>query len=54
MSARLEPRRREDLPELEEEFRFCEEFLRFLPNDILTLAYIPELVRTLILRNKHA
>lgn len=44
--ARLEPCRREDLPELEEYFQFCEEFLGFLPNDILTLAHVPELLRT--------
>lgn len=43
--ARLEPCRREDLPELEKEFQFCEEFLGFLPNDILTLAHVPELLR---------
>ena len=46
MPAGLEPRRREELPELTEEFQFCEEFLGFLPNDILTLAHVPELVRT--------
>ena len=46
MAGRLEPRRREEFPELEEEFRFCEDFLGFLPNDILTLAHIPGLVRT--------
>lgn len=46
--AKLEPCKREDLPELEEYFQFCEQFLGFLPNDILTLAHIPELVRTFV------
>ena len=46
MMAKLEPCKREDHPELEPEFQFCEEFLGFLANDILTLAHVPELLRT--------
>ena len=44
--ARLEPCRREDHPDLESEFKFCEEFLGFLPNDVLTLAHIPEVAKS--------
>ena len=41
----LKPLRREDCPELEGEFQFCEQFLGFVPNDLLTMAHVPELMR---------
>ena len=42
--ARLSPRPRAEVPELEAELEFCAEFLGFVPNDVLTMAHLPGLV----------
>lgn len=38
----IEPLKRADLPELEQTFQDTEGFLGFLPNDVLTMGYMPE------------
>ncbi|MBL4603332.1 MAG: carboxymuconolactone decarboxylase family protein [Emcibacteraceae bacterium] len=38
----LTPLKREDLPQLESTFKKTEQFLGFLPNDVLTMARMPE------------
>ncbi len=43
--AYLETLNRADLPQLEETFQKTEQFLGFLPNDVLTMAHAPEATR---------
>src|SRR5438093_4234359 len=43
--AKMEPLRREDLPELEELFRHYDETLSFVPNSLYTMARRPEILR---------
>lgn len=43
--ARLEPLRREDLPELEELFSLYDETLGFVPSSLFTMARRPEILR---------
>ncbi|MEM6681694.1 MAG: carboxymuconolactone decarboxylase family protein [Pseudomonadota bacterium] len=38
----IAPLQRDSLPELEQTFQDTEAFLGFLPNDVLTMAYMPE------------
>ena len=44
-SPRLDPLRREDVPELEEYFRTFERRMGFVPNSVLTMARRPKVVR---------
>jgi uncharacterized peroxidase-related enzyme len=46
-SPRLDPLRREDVPELEECFRTFERRMGFVPNSVLTMAHRPKVVRAL-------
>jgi uncharacterized peroxidase-related enzyme len=46
-SPRLDPLRREDVPELEEFFRTFERRMGFVPNSVLTMARRPNVVRAL-------
>lgn len=38
----IEPLKREDLSDIEEAMAGCEQFLGFLPNDVLTMGHMPE------------
>ena len=44
--ARIEPLRREDLPEFEEAFEVTEQFMGFVPNSMPTMARVPGLLPT--------
>jgi uncharacterized peroxidase-related enzyme len=46
-SPRLEPLKREDVPELEEYFRTFERRMGFVPNSVLTMARRPKVVKAL-------
>ena len=46
-SPRLDPLRREDVPELEEYFRTFERRMGFVPNSVLTMSRRPKVVRAL-------
>ena len=46
-SPRLDPLRREDVPELEEYFQTFERRMGFVPNSVLTMARRPKVVRAL-------
>ncbi|MBG51362.1 MAG: carboxymuconolactone decarboxylase family protein [Alphaproteobacteria bacterium] len=46
--SRLEPLKREDVPELEEMFQLAEGAMGFLPNSLLIMARRPELVKAFV------